>query len=151
VKRLLYAAGTAFIAWGFYGLFTAARHPHPKPWLTFFIGANVLTDLVVAPVTILIGLLVARFVGARLRPYVISGLVVSGVVLLVGFPLARGYGRRSDNPSILPLDYTRGLVITLALVWAGVAAVALVRERLRRVPGAGGERGRTTPVAPAAP
>lgn len=133
MRRLLFVPGAVLIAWGGYGLFTTDRHPRPLRWLTFFVGANVLTDLVVAPVVIVLGLLVARLVGARLRPYVISGLVISGVVLLVGLPLARGYGLRGDNPSILPLDYTRGLVITLAAVWAGVTVVAVVREGRRRL------------------
>lgn len=134
MRRLLYVVGAVFIGWGFYGLFTTALHPRPVPWLTFFLGANVLTDLVVAPVVIVVGLLLARVVRPRIRPYVVSGLVISGVVLLVGVPLVRGYGRRSDNPSILPLDYTRGLLITLAAVWAAVTLLAIVRERRRPQP-----------------
>jgi hypothetical protein len=136
VRRLLIGAGAVLVGWGFYGLSTAARHPRPVPWLTFFVGANVLTDLIVAPVVVLAGVVVARLGGARWRPYVVSGLVISGVVLLVGLPLARGYGRRGDNPSILPLDYTRGLAITLAGVWTGVGLVSLVgAARRRRAPG----------------
>jgi len=137
VRRLLFLPGVALIVWGFAGLFTTARHPRPLPWLTFFLGANVLTDAVVAPVVVVAGVVVARLVGARWRGYVTGGLIISGVVLLVGLPMARGYGLRSDNPSILPLDYTRGLALTLALVWVGVALVAVVssvRERLLRPP-----------------
>jgi len=129
VRRLLYGAGAVLIVWGLYGLFTATRHPRPVPWLKFFVGAVAVHDLVVAPAAIVIGVLLARLVTARFRPYVISGLFISGVVLLVGLPLVMGKGLRSDNPSIQPLDYTRGLIITLAVVWAGVALVAVVRER----------------------
>jgi len=142
VRRLLYGAGAVLIVWGGYGLFTATRHPRPVPWLTFFVGAVALTDFLIAPTVIVIGVLVARLVGFRLRPYVISGLVISGVVLLVAIPLLSGKGLRSDNPSVQPLDYTRGLVITLAAVWAGVALVAVVREWLRDRRDAV-ERGRT--------
>ena len=129
MRRLLYGAGAVLIVWGLYGLFTATRHPRPVPWLKFFVGAVAVHDLVVAPAVIVIGVLLARLVTARFRPYVISGLFISGVVLLVGLPLVMGKGLRSDNPSIQPLDYTRGLIITLAVVWAGVALVAVVRER----------------------
>ncbi|MGB9376002.1 MAG: hypothetical protein WCB04_00620, partial [Mycobacteriales bacterium] len=99
MRRLLYATGTILAAWGGFGLFTAARHPHPVPWLKFFVGANLLTDVVLAPAVIVIGLLVARVVPIRIRPYVISGMVISGVLLLVGIPLVLGKGRRADNPS----------------------------------------------------
>ena len=129
MKRLLYGAGAVLIVWGLYGLFTATRHPRPVPWLKFFLGANVLTDLVIVPAVMIVGVILARLVGARVRPYVISGLVISGVVLLVGLPLVLGKGLRSDNPSIQPLDYNSGLLITLAAVWAGVALIAVVRER----------------------
>jgi len=128
VRRLLFLPGVVLIGWGFYGLFTAARHPQPVPWLTFFLGANVLTDAVVAPVVIVVGIVLARAVRAQWRPYVAAGLIVSGVVLLIGVPLVRGYGLRTSNPSIQPLDYTRGLLLTLALVWVGVGVVAVVRE-----------------------
>jgi len=69
-----------------------------------------------------------RLVGQSLRPYLTSGLIISGVVSLVAFPLVAGYGRRSDNASIQPLDYSRGLLVTLAAVWSGVAVIALVRR-----------------------
>ncbi len=150
MRRLLYLVGGVLIVWGGYGLFTAARHPHPVPWLKFFVGANLLTDGVIAPAVIVIGLLLARVIPVRVRPYIISGLVISGVLLLLGIPLVLGKGLRSDNPSIQPLDYTRGLIITLAAVWAGVAVVAVLRERLRGSRGAAGEQGQTAPAAPAA-
>jgi hypothetical protein len=130
MRRLLYAAGAVLIAWGGYGLFTNTQHPQPVPWLQFFIGANLLTDVVIVPAVIVVGLAVARLGSARLRPYVSSALVLSGVVLLVALPLLLGKGLRSDNPSIQPLDYPRGLLVTLAAVWAGVALVAVIRERM---------------------
>lgn len=132
MRRLLYGAGAVLVVWGLYGLFTATRHPRPVPWLQFFVGAVAVHDLVVAPAVIVIGVLLARLVTARFRPYVISGLFISGVVLLVGLPLVMGKGLRSDNPSIQPLDYTRGLIITLAIVWAGVALAMLISVSRRK-------------------
>jgi len=56
----------------------------------------------------------------------------------VAFPLVAGYGRRSDNPSIQPLDYSRGLLITLAAVWLAVVTIALVhRVNFQSGPNAG--------------
>lgn len=129
VRRLLYGAGAILVVWGLYGLFTAIRHPQPLPWLKYFVGVVAVHDLLLTPVVIILGVLLARLVTARLRGYVISGLFISAVLLLIGLPLVTGKGLRSDNPSIHPLDYTRGLIITLAVVWVGVALFAVVRER----------------------
>ncbi len=160
MKRLLYVAGAALIGWGGYGLFTTTRHPLPLRWLKFFLGAQLGNDLLVIPVAIAVGAVVARVMAPRWRPYIVSGLIITGAIGIIAYPLIGGYGLRGDNPSIQPLDYPRGLLITLASVWAGIVVTAVVRERLRRG-GAGtagsGPRpaaaadgpGRTTPAAPA--
>lgn len=58
--------------------------------------------------------------------------------MLFAFPFVRGYGAMPTNPTILPRDYTRGLLIVLAVVWVVTAAMAAVVSW----------RGRTTlPVA----
>lgn len=135
MRRLLYVPGVVLIAWGAYGLMTAARHPRPLPWLSFFVGSALLNDLLLAPLVIGVGVLAVRLVGQSLRPYLTSGLIISAVISLVAFPLVAGYGRRSDNPSIQPLDYSRGLLATLAAVWFGVVVIALVRRLTRSADG----------------
>lgn len=150
MRRLLYLAGAVFVVWGAYGLATTMRHPRPLPWLAFFLGGVAGHDGLVAPLVIAIGVVVARFAPARLRPYVVSGLILTGVVGLLAFPFVQRYGARSDNPSILPLDYTRGLLVTLAAVWIGVLAVAVTRESLRRAATGSGTAGEPGPPAPAA-
>ncbi len=138
MRRLLFAGGTVMVVWGGYGLMTAARHPRPVPWLTFFVGSALGHDLLLAPVVVTIGAVAVRLVPPRIRPYVTSGLIVTGVVTLIAYPLLRGYGRRHDNPSIQPLDYTRGLLIVLAAAWLAVAvgaAVGLLRRRGRDIAG----------------
>lgn len=136
MRRPLYVAGAVLIGWGGYGLMTAARHPKPVPWLTFFVGSALAHDLIVAPLVVVVGVLAVRLVGATVRPYLASGLVISGIVALLAFPLVRGYGRRGDNLSIQPLDYTRGLLITLTAVWLGIAAVGVAVLLRRRLHGA---------------
>jgi hypothetical protein len=41
---------------------------------------------------------------------------VAGLVTLATLPTVLALGRRADNPSILPLEYGRNLLIVLALV-----------------------------------
>ncbi|WP_432927361.1 hypothetical protein ACQPZZ_38745 [Microbispora sp. CA-135349] len=44
--------------------------------------------------------------------------------------MAAGIGRRADNPSLLPLDYGRNLLVVLGLI-ALVAALTVIALRLR--------------------
>jgi len=78
---------------------------------------------------------VTRYVPAPVRSVVHSGLFVSAAVAVIGVPLALGFGRRPDDPSALPLDYPHGLLVVLAAVWLGVAALMLARLIRPRVRG----------------
>ena len=44
--------------------------------------------------------------------------------------MVAGIGRRADNPSILPLDYGRNLLVVLGLI-ALVTALIMIALRLR--------------------
>jgi hypothetical protein len=58
-------------------------------------------------------------------------MVVTGLLTAVALPVVLGFGRRPDNPSQLPLDYGRNLVLVLVLVWVAVAVLAFARNRRR--------------------
>lgn len=74
--------------------------------------------------------------GGTARPVIAATVYVSGMVGLVALPFVLGLGRRPDDPSALPLDYGRGLAVTLGAVWAGAALTLLYRWlRDRRPPG----------------
>jgi len=66
------------------------------------------------------------------RPYVLTGAVISAMVTIVALPFILGRGRSADLPSALPLNYGRGLMVTLVAVWCGIAAAALVARAIRR-------------------
>lgn len=136
--------GGALIGFGVRGALgdAATRPPQSLVWL---VGADLVHDLVLAPLVGVVGFLVARFVREPWRAPVRAGLVLGGIVAIVGWPAWRGYGRDRlpDNASALPLDYTKSILTMLAVVWGGVLAWALVRRRAasRRLsaspPGAG--------------
>lgn len=100
------------------GVAAAVDTSKPLVLARWMVGLTVAHDLVLAPLVLLAG------VGTRRRPWLAGGLLVSGVVALVAFPVVRGYGRLPGNPSLLPRDYTRGLLLTLGVVWLGTAAGA---------------------------
>jgi hypothetical protein len=57
---------------------------------------------------------------------------MSAILVLFSIPLVRGYGRRVNNSSALPHDYTANLVWILVAIWTATAAVIMSRA-IRRV------------------
>ncbi len=122
-------AGVIGIGYGlFLALTTLRRWPDVIATALWFGVPPVLSDLLVIPVIGLLGTVVAARVRSHWRAPVIIGLIISGALLAVGWPFLSGIGRRADNPSLLDRPYLLGTVLALAVIWAGVAAWALLRR-----------------------
>ena len=124
------AIGWAVIGWGVMGIFANSLDTRPSNLAKFVVGGALLHDLLVAPVAVLVGVLIARAVPPRARGPVQAALAVSAIVAVFAYPLVRGYGLAANNPTSLPYNYGRNLVVVLGVVWA-VTAVA-VALRLKR-------------------
>ncbi len=127
------ALGVAAIAVGVRILLTDRYIHHPLYVLVWLAGAVALHDGVLVPVVL--GL------GAALRPRgpLRAGLVTAACVTAIALPVL--LAPRRANRTVLPLDYPRGLLLSLAavavltgLAWAWSAA----RSR-RRAAGRGGD------------
>ena len=125
-------AGWAIMAFALRGILQHSIDTRPANLARFVVGGTLLHDLVVAPLVIVAGVLVARAVPRRGRAVVQGALVVSGVVALFSYPLVRAYGLAANNPTSLPRNYAAGLLIVLGAVWAVAAALVLVRVRKAR-------------------
>jgi hypothetical protein len=127
------AIGIAVMAFGVYGIVTHARGTHPPAFVVWFVGADLVHDLLVAPAVLLVGAIAARAVPARWWPPVRAGLIASAVVLVVGWAPLRGYGRATaaGNGSVQPLDYATAVPTVLAVVWGAVACWLAWRARRR--------------------
>ena len=123
--------GWAIMAFGIWGFVdhASATHPHRTVW--WILGSAVAHDALVAPVVTLVGLALAALLPRGVRGPVAVGVAATGVVLAFSYPLLRHFGRRADNPSLLPLDYPRNVTLVLVLVWVVVAAVVVVRRARR--------------------
>lgn len=119
------AIGVAVIAFGLAGLLRNAAQTKPGSWLTFYLGALIVHDLLLAPIVFAVALVLARLVAPWARPAVQAGLLVTGVLVLVAIPVLGAWGRNPNNPSLLPGDPWRDLPIVLVAVWAVVAAILL--------------------------
>jgi hypothetical protein len=114
----------AYGVWGFIG--HVGRPVDTARWI---VGTLLVHDALVAPAAAGVGLVVAAVVPQRGRGPIAAGLAATGVVLAFSYPLLRGFGRRADNPSILPLDYTRNVVLVVTGVWVVAALSWLARRR----------------------
>ncbi|MFY1583749.1 hypothetical protein ACN267_04530 [Micromonospora sp. WMMD734] len=135
----LVAAGVLLIGYAVVG---ASTDPGLAPTgvLVFLAGVLVGHDVVWMAGLLAVGALLARFVPRRHRPVVRAGAVSAAALTVVALPLVLGFGRPSDDPSVLPLPYGRNLVVVLLLV-AGATAVGCLAVELRhrrRTAGRGG-------------
>jgi hypothetical protein len=124
------AVGWAVIVWGVIGIFSNSLDTRPANLATFVVGGALLHDLVVAPLVVLVGVLIARAAPAPARGPVQAALAVSAIIAVFAYPLVRGYGLAANNPTSLPHNYGLNLIVVLGVVWA-VAAGAVVM-RLKR-------------------
>ena len=131
-RWLFLLPGLAAVAYGIYGLLTAGSRVPLDSWLTWFVGSALLHDLVIAPLWIGLGWLGARVLPAAARPAIVVGAAVSGFLTLVALPFLLGVGADPANPSFLPREYGRNLlllVVAVLVVSAVWGAVATVRAR----------------------
>jgi len=121
--------GGAVMAFGIRGVLTTFDTEPSRNLAVWIVGADLVHDLLVAPIAILVGWGIGRLVPRRWRVPVNAGLVATGVVLAVAWPALRGYGRAvvPDNPSVQPLDYSTAVAWVLGAVWIAVAVWIGVR------------------------
>ncbi|WP_438290725.1 hypothetical protein [Streptomyces sp. HUAS TT7] len=116
MRTVVGAAGLALMAFGALLVWDQATHWDVLIWLA---GAVVLHDGVIAPLVLGVGFLVG---GLKYRGLVRGALLTAGCLTLVALPvLLRPLP--TANSSVLPLDYVRGLLISLVAV--AVLAVLL--------------------------
>jgi hypothetical protein len=137
-RVLLGVAGLGLMAYALVGIVTG---PGSDPaHQALFMAALVLGhEGILIPASLAAGWATARFVPAWARTAARAALVVSLSLTVVAIPFIVNAGKFPDNPSLLPLDYRRGLLMGIGVTWL-VAAIAVVatRSRLTR----GSERGR---------
>ncbi|TQN43628.1 hypothetical protein FHU33_3084 [Blastococcus colisei] len=133
-RWLFVLPGLAATGYGVFGLVTAGSRVPLDSWLTWFVGSALLHDLVIAPIWIGLGWLAARLLPKPARPAAVVGAAVTGVLTLVAMPFVLGFGENPLNPSFLPREYGRNLllinlgVLAVAAVWGTVATIRARRQ-----------------------
>jgi hypothetical protein len=130
-RWLFIVPGLAAVGWGVAGLLASSDSVPLGSWLVWFVGSALVHDLVVAPVVIGLGALLARLLPREARAPVVVGLVVLGPLLLIGGLFALDPGE--PEPGFLPLPYARNLLLISGAVLVVAAVVAGIRvARARR-------------------
>ncbi|MCK9923378.1 hypothetical protein MXD61_16120 [Frankia sp. AgPm24] len=133
VRAVAAAAGVAVAGYGIAGLMAHPRATHPVHTLRWLLGGLLGHDVIVAPATAVLGVILSRIVAHPYRAVIQVASFVSASVALVSFPLWSGRVGHPANPSVDPLPYGRNLLIVLAAIWTVAAAVMLRRAvRARR-------------------
>lgn len=124
-------AGVPVMAYGVRGVFVDARLTEPAELVRWALGAALVNDLLVIPVAAVVGVGMKRVVPAFAWPAVRWALFTSAVLFLISWPFVRGYGQDPLTPSLLPRDYTEGVLAAVAVVWA-LAGLWIVVSRRHR-------------------
>jgi hypothetical protein len=131
--RLGLAVGGAIFAFGLYGLLHNSVQTVPSDVLKWIAGSLILHDAIIAPAVLVAGFALSRLLPRAIRAGMQATLAVCAVVVVMSVPVLKAVGRRPDNPSLLPHDYTQNLAIVIAVILAGGTLLTLARAvRARR-------------------
>ncbi|HKD96599.1 MAG TPA: hypothetical protein VKB69_03255 [Micromonosporaceae bacterium] len=126
-RVLLGLAGAGLLAYGAYGL-VAGPDTDPGRQSLWMLAAVVGHDFVLIPLAIGVGWLATRLVPVWARGAANAALLVTLALGVVAVPFIVKAGTFPDNPSLLPLDYGRGLLVALGATWLAAAVAALVNR-----------------------
>ncbi|KOU67001.1 hypothetical protein ACFWHQ_22940 [Streptomyces sp. NPDC060334] len=126
-RYVLGALGLALTAWG--GLLLVRQ---PEPWriALWLAGAVVVHDGFLAPLVMAVAALTAA-VGLRLRGVPRAALIVAGSLTAIALPPLLRPGAVA-NATVLPLDYLRNWLLTMAAITVLTLLYTGTRAALRR-------------------
>src|SRR5262245_29551118 len=136
-RWIAFVAGYATMAFGVIGLVRMVPLRAAGQISLWVVGADLLHDLVLAPLVCVFGVALAHVVSPAWRWPVRAGAIATALVLLTAYPALRGFGRHTapGNGSVLPLDYTTAVLTVLAVIWGVVigwcVVNAVTRQRAR--------------------
>nr|WP_239071629.1 hypothetical protein [Amycolatopsis sp. SID8362] len=142
------------MAWGvvLFAEYALPVRPDVIATATWIVGGPIINDGVIAPLTAVLGVVLARLVPHPWKTPVVAGTVITGVLAIVAFPLLwRPYGT-APMPGLHDGNPALGLALTVAAVWLAVIVVALViHVRRPAKPATSATTPPPSPGAPAAP
>ena len=133
-RVLLAVAGILLIGLGAVRILVGVPIGEVAVLILWLIGAVVLHDGIIAPVTIGVGALLGRWVPDRARHYLQAFLVAAGLVTVIAIPLISRRNTQPASKAILQQNYVANLTILLGLIAAASLlcyALAVARDSRR--------------------
>ena len=124
LRVCLVGAGCLAMAYALWQLATGGVVTSPVTSGFWVLGSALTHDLILAPAVALVGLLLSRLAPRPVRPVLAGGLLVAGCLLLVSLPPLLDRGGQG-NVTTTPLDYRRGILISLGVVLVATASIAV--------------------------
>lgn len=129
------ALGTPVMVYGAVELVQQAGWPRAFGVARWFGGGILLHDLVLVPIVLAVVWAIGRWTPPAVHTPLRAAVLGTALIVAIGWPGLRGYGNKSDNATIHPLDYGTAVVTLLVLLWAAAsvwAAWRLLRPAHRR-------------------
>lgn len=126
-RVLLALPGLAALVWGvvLFAEYALPLRPDVFGTVGWIIGGPILNDAVIAPLTAVLGVALARLLPSAWKAPVVAGTVITGVLAALAFPLLwRPYGT-PPTPGLHDGNPALGLALTVAAVWLAVVLTAL--------------------------
>lgn len=124
------AVGVAIMLWAGFRLATGGNLTSPPSSAKWLVGGALVHDVLIAPVACLVSTLLARLLPTPTRTVVQAGLAIAAILTLLAIPVLKS--PHHANETVLPRDYTTGLVQALLVVGALTVVLAVEAERRRR-------------------
>lgn len=123
--------GLAALVWGVVLALRFAFHSwrDGRSAIAYFLGGAIGHDLIVAPIVAVVGWLISTRVPTAWRTPVRVGASISAVLGLIAVPALWRAHAGLPNPGLDDRNYTVGLVVALAVVWAAAVAAGVLRRR----------------------
>lgn len=137
MKAWRVAFGTAGVLLGLFGVFRLLTQVDSYDLfvlLCWLVGALVLHDGVLSPITVAVGTVLARVLPPRARRYTQGALVAGALLTLIALPMIYRQDSQPAVKAILQQDFAANLGILLAIIAGGALllyATAVVRDRRR--------------------
>jgi len=129
-RALLALPGLAALAWGvvLFAEYALPLRPDVFGTVGWIVGGPILNDAVIAPLTAVLGIVLARRLPRPWKAPVAAATVITGVLAILAFPLLwRPYGT-PPMPGLHDTDPALGLALTTAAVWLVAILTALARR-----------------------
>ncbi|MGA8986968.1 hypothetical protein [Aeromicrobium sp.] len=127
LRGALLLIGVGFGLWGLWLMrdFTGAQLISIGTW---FGGAVVLHDAILAPLTVILGVVAARHLPGHFRASTATAFLLWATLTVVFIPVLSGQGGKPDNATILGRPYLLSWIV-MTVVIAAVAAILALRRR----------------------